>query len=165
MAEKRTAYEFVSHYLGMGLDPASIEKSKLGKKNTLYIQLVVRETALELLKRGGLARKKNDDIKVTNLIPPQVFDRYLAALDYCKQCKDIDPGLIMTVRLGETDVRIMSKTESENDWRTEVLPDLPSFNNNIFWEGLISTKIRPNIEEFSPMKGALPSETKTWNRL
>merc|ERR1712105_131956 len=50
MAEKRVACEYISHYLGMGFDPLSIEKTKFGRNNTLYIQLLDKDNALELLK-------------------------------------------------------------------------------------------------------------------
>merc|ERR1712105_572863 len=159
MAEKRVACEYISHYLGMGFDPMSIEKTKFGRNNTLYIQLLDKDNALELLKRGGIARKKNQDLKVTNYIPPQVFDRYIGAINYTKKIKEKNPENFFSVRLGTYDIRLLSKNSHDEDWRMEVVPsDIPKFNNNISWEGLSNTKQKPNIEDFSPMKGMLPSE-------
>ena len=66
---------------------------------------------------------------------------------------------MITVRTGETDIKILAKDEIESQWKQVQLPEnLPPFNNNVLWEGLSSSKIRADIEEFSPMKGNLPSE-------
>jgi len=66
---------------------------------------------------------------------------------------------MITVRTGETDIKILAKDEIESQWKQVQLPaNLPPFNNNVLWEGLSNSKIRADIEEFSPMKGDLPSE-------
>jgi len=70
MAEKWTACEYVTHYLGMGIDPSAIIKTKYSRNNSLYIQMEDRDMAVEILKRGGLARKKNPELKITNFVPP-----------------------------------------------------------------------------------------------
>ena len=43
--------------------------------------------ANELLRRGGLAKKKNSNIKVTNYIPPQIFERYRGAQDFAAELR------------------------------------------------------------------------------
>ena len=113
---------------------------------------------MELLTRGNIARKKNNEIRVSSFVPPQVFDQHLAALNFVKDLREEGSDTIWTVRLGESDVKILTKNIHDTQWIDYQLPKLPNFNNNIFWEGLSSTKIRAKIDDFSPMKGTLPSE-------
>ena len=80
------------------------------KNNTLYIQLEDRESTLEILKRGGIARKKNPELKITNFIPPQVFDRHIAAMNFCREQRESNPDILLTVRLGESDIKILMYT-------------------------------------------------------
>jgi len=88
-----------------------------------------------------------------------VFDRHIAAMRFCKEQRESNPDILLTVRLGETDIKILSKTDLDSNWNQIELPkNLPKFNNNVVWEGLSQSKSTQEIEEFSPMKGALPSE-------
>ena len=65
---------------------------------------------------------------------------------------------MVTVRLGKEDVSILYKDSNQGEWTDAVLPnDLPSWANNVFWEGLTKTKVLKDIKDFSPIKGDLPS--------
>ena len=76
----------------------------------------------------------------------------------CVEEREKNPDTILTVRLGEEDIKILTKSEDDTRWKEVPLPSLPRFNNNSTWDGLTNTKMRINIEDFSPMKGALPSQ-------
>merc|ERR1712074_377575 len=80
-------------------------------------------------------------------------------MQYCKKITERNTEILMMVRLGETDVRILTKEDNSSNWNNVSLPDnLPQFNNNVLWDGLSQSKILAEIEEFSPTKGPLPSE-------
>jgi len=65
---------------------------------------------------------------------------------------------MVTVRMGNEDVRVMYKESDQGEWICGVLPDdLPSWDNNVYWEGLTKTIVLKEIQDFLPIKGDLPS--------
>ena len=63
-----------------------------------------------------------------------------------------------TVRIGRSDIRILQKGNSEESWKDISLPkNIPDFDNNAIWEGLTPSRTLTEIEDFSPLKGELPS--------
>ena len=96
-----------------------------------------------MLKRGGIAKSKNPEIKVTNYIPPQIFNRYRAAQEYVAELRESSEEGMYTVRVSKTDVRILFKKEINVVWEEVTIPsNLPEFDNNCLWEGLTPSRNR-----------------------
>merc|ERR1712240_61327 len=107
---------------------------------------------------GGLARKKNSNLKVTNYIPPQIFERYRGAQEFAAELREKSDATMYTVRIERSDIRILQKGNSEESWKDISLPkNIPDFDNSAIWEGLTPSITLTEIEDFSPLKGELPS--------
>jgi len=83
-AEKLAVIEHVKNYLGMEITNEQIVMTKLGKTQNLYVQFNDKEIAFEVLRRGNMAMLKNQEVKVSNYIPPQCYNRWSAAWSYAK---------------------------------------------------------------------------------
>ena len=100
----------MKHYLKTEVKLEEIINTKRGKKDTIYVQFATKDQAIEVLRRGGIAKSKNPEIKVTNYIPPQIFNRYRAA-EYVAELRESSEEGMYTVRVSKTDVRILFKKE------------------------------------------------------
>ena len=93
---------------------------------------------------------KNEDIKVSSFIPPQLFKRYNAFSHFTYKARQSNKDLKTQIRLGDKDIILLLKMKGEKDWTTKdisffgELPEIESYKN---WPS------RPMPEIISPAKG------------
>merc|ERR1711895_372791 len=127
-----------------------IKKSKKLDSKIVYITVKDKIAASDIFKRTTLIR--NEEVRVTQFIPPQIFERFRSLQYNCKLQRDTNKELKTKVLLGINDLVLRVKLKTETYWTTifnleEFGPirDLEMYRN---W---------PNSEEqekeFSPAKG------------
>ena len=105
LAERRAVREYMRLFLDMKIEQEEILITKRGKTENIYVQFRKKDTAIEAMRRGNMARKKNQNLKISNYMPPQWFNRWKAAWDFAKRMEESDTKVAMvTVRFSNTDV-------------------------------------------------------------
>jgi len=115
-----------------GLEITNVTKSK--KEKTVYVHMKSETSVSQVFKRAATIRK--DDLRITNYVAPQIFDRYNTLHLYCKQQRTSNPQLRTKVTLGNDDLVLMTKKVGDSGYIRQslnIFRDLPDFIHDIIW--------------------------------
>lgn len=94
------------------LGVSNIKKSKKIDSKIIFITVKDTLVASDIFKRTSLI--KNEEVRVTQFIPPQIFERYKSLQYNCKLQRDSNKELKTKVLLGRDDLVLRVKLKTEN---------------------------------------------------
>ena len=92
-----TASEFLQYELGFRLEQIAemqitkVTKTKKSDGKTLYVTLTNHTHVAQIFKR--IATLKNNNLKVSNYVPPHLYNRYHTLQAQCKSAREMDDQL------------------------------------------------------------------------
>merc|ERR1711895_229533 len=141
------------------IENIKIEFCKFNKKGDILYAQMNEYDVLDLLRRGGSAKSK--EFSLVSFIPPQIFRRFTAAQDLCKKLRTEYPDIHYTVRIGESDVRVLWREKDTKFWSNvgdKYIDELPPWEDNRKWNGMRNEMELPNYDKYSPLKNGRGSE-------
>ena len=135
-----TAIEFLQHELGFRLEQIAemqinkVAKTKKADGKTLYITFQNQNHAAQLFKR--VATLKNNNLKISNYVPPHFYDRYHTLQSYCKTARENDDQLRTKIIYGKSDLILQEKKVGELRYSTVDINkygELPPINLSLMW--------------------------------
>ena len=100
----------------------------------MYITFKEEEPTTLLFKRASEIR--NNEIRITNYIAPQFYERYSSLQMKCKEERKQNKQLRTKVMLGEKDLVLKTKLVGEAGYKVQpidCLGPLPDFDHSIVW--------------------------------
>merc|ERR1711867_242566 len=135
-----TATEFLQHELGFRLEQMAemqinkVTKTKKSDGKTLYITLQNHTHVAQIFKRT--AALKNNNLKISNYVPPHCFNRYHTLQAHCKNAREMDDQLRTKIIYGTSDLILQEKKVGELRYNTvniDKYGELPPIDLLLLW--------------------------------
>ena len=148
-AKKKTAVEFLQHYLKYDNDKISeikIMETQISGKgdDTLYLSLNDISQVREIHIR--MAEVKNDDVQIRNFILPQFHSRYMALNVACSEYRGLYKDKKTQLRFGQHDIEIWVKSRGAEEPFAKVKiaeimneKEIPGFDFEKQWKAKIDS--------------------------
>merc|ERR1711867_170108 len=135
-----TATEFLQHELGFRLEQIAemqinkVTKTKKSDGKTLYITFPNHTHVAQIFKR--VAALKNNNLKISNYVPPHCYNRYHTLQAQCKTASENDDQLRTKILYGTSDLILQEKKVGELRYSTvniEKYGELPPIDLSLLW--------------------------------
>ena len=138
-----TAIEFLSYELGfrreqiIDMDITRVTKTKKPDCKTLYLTLPHKTSVTQIFKRT--ATVKNNNLRVSNYVVPQFYNRYNALQAHCKVARENNDHLRTKIIYGKEDLVLQEKQQGEKYYTTVELNkygEIPPMDTSLPWPTL-----------------------------
>ena len=135
-----TATEFLQCELGFRLEQIAemqikkVTKTKKSDGKTLYITFQNHSHVAQIFKRT--ATLKNNNLKISNYVPPHCYNRYQTLQAHCKTAREIDDQLRTKIIYGTSDLILQEKKVGELRYTTvniDKYGELPPIDLSLLW--------------------------------
>ena len=93
-----------------------VTKTKKSDGKTLYVTLPNHTHVAQIFKR--IATLKNNNLKISNYVPPHLYNRYHTLQAQCKSAREMDDQLRTKIIYGTSDLILQEKKAGELRYTT-----------------------------------------------
>ena len=135
-----TATEFLQYELGFRLEQIAemqitkVTRTKKSDGKTLYITLKNHTHVAQIFKR--IATLKNNNLKISNYVPPHFYNRYHTLQTHCKTAREMDDQLRTKIIYGTSDLILQEKKVGELRYTTVDINkygEIPPIDLTLLW--------------------------------
>ena len=160
-AEVEAVKEYMEHFLKYSkesvdtLDIVTTHRSSKKEMETVYVTFGDEQPVKAIYRRAAMCR--NEEMKLVTYIPPQIYKRYAKVEEICAQKRSNDREVKTQIRLGQSDLILLTKKRGDKYWEDvplESLGGIPNIESNLDWSP--GRKLKEKITD-SPPKHVRPS--------
>ena len=171
MVRKEIVEEMLKFHLDFNqeeIEILDIKETQEGKENLIYFAAGGQGMIREIYVRK--AESRNDDLKLRNFIPPQLYKRYIAISNICKMKREENSDLKTQLRFGIKDIEVFTKWKGKDEGfkktnLQEFLGEesIPNFEHDIKWKKKVDRPERriPNYRNRTGSRDRRTDETPT----
>ena len=111
-----------------------VTKTKKSDGKTLYVTLTNHTHVAQIFKR--IATLKNNNLKISNYVPPHLYNRYHTLQAQCKSAREMDDQLRTKIIYGHNDIILQEKKIGEKHYTTVDIHkygNLPQMDTTLIW--------------------------------
>ena len=116
------------------MDIRDVQRPRKQDSNTVYVTIKDAELVIQIFWRS--AQIQNNNLRITNFVAPQFFERFSALQLKTKIAREQDDDLRTRVQLSFDDLILLEKHIGERGYSKQPITkygDLPEFNNSLMW--------------------------------